>query len=98
MGISAWLVWRRKAQPGRVAALVVFGLQLVLNVLWSAIFFGLRMPGAAAMEVVVLELAVIVTIFLFVRVSWIAALLLVPYAAWVAFAAYLNMLIWQLNS
>ncbi len=98
MGVAAWLVWRRRDTAGRAAALTAFIAQLTLNTAWSAIFFGLRMPGLAAAEVLVLEAAVIVTIMLFRRVSPPAAWLLVPYAAWTAFAAVLNVMIWRMNT
>jgi tryptophan-rich sensory protein len=97
MGVAAWLVWRRRDTDGRAAALTAFMSQLTLNTAWSGIFFGLRMPGLAVAEVLVLETAVIVTIMLFRRVSPPAAWLLAPYAAWTAFAAVLNVMIWRMN-
>lgn len=98
MGIAAFLVWRARADKKKVRiALGVFVLQLALNTLWSIIFFGLRNPGAAFIEIILLWASIAATIFLFARVSKPAALLLLPYIAWVSFASYLNYMIWLLN-
>jgi tryptophan-rich sensory protein len=75
----------------------VWAIQLALNAAWTGLFFGVHRPGLAFAEIVVLALAVAVTIGLFARVSLPAALLLVPYLAWVCFAAVLNGVIWSLN-
>lgn len=98
MGVAAFLVWRQGwYRRGVRSALGIFLLQLVLNTLWSFIFFGLHAPGAAFAEIIVLWLAIAATIGLFSRVSQPAAWLLVPYIAWVSFAAYLNYMLWTLN-
>lgn len=98
MGVAAFLVWRRGlAAPGIRAALAMFLVQLVLNGLWSLVFFGLRRPGWALVEIVLLWLAIGGTVWLFRRVSTAAAMLLLPYWAWVSFAAVLNASIWWLN-
>lgn len=72
-------------------------LQLALNVAWSVIFFGLRQPGWAFAEILVLWLAIVATIVLFWRHSRTAALLMTPYLAWSSFAAVLNYAIWKMN-
>lgn len=98
MGIAAFLVWRRGLDRADVkATLSIFIGQLVLNVLWSLIFFGLHSPGGAFAELIVLWLAIIATIIAFARISKVAAWLLAPYILWVTFAAYLNFMIWTLN-
>lgn len=98
MGVAAWLVWREGWSKREVkVALGWFGCQLALNTLWSIIFFGLQSPGMALIEIGCLWLAIAVTIRSFYRVSVGAAWLLVPYLAWVSFAAYLNYMIWMLN-
>jgi benzodiazapine receptor len=97
MGVSAWLVWRSSAGPARRRALLIFAIQLALNGLWSLLFFGLRNPGWAAVEIVLLWGAIVATIVVFARVSRIAAGLLVPYLLWVSFAAALNLAVWNLN-
>jgi len=98
MGISAYLVWMKGWDKKEVrVALWVFILQLVLNTMWSIIFFGAKELFSAFVEIVFLWLAIVFTIFLFNRISRNAALLMVPYLLWVSFAAFLNYSIWQLN-
>lgn len=97
IAVAGWLVWRRSGPAGARTALIVFGLQLVLNALWTPLFFGADMFGPAFAEIVLLWLSVVATIGLFARHSRPAAALLVPYLAWVSFAAALNFAIWQLN-
>ncbi len=98
MGIAAFLVWKTGLnRKNAKIALGVFVGQLVLNSLWSVIFFGLQNPGAAFAEIIFLWLAIVATIVMFARISKPAAWLLVPYILWVSFAAYLNYSIWMLN-
>lgn len=98
MGVAAWLAWRAGGGwRGSRVALGLFAAQLVLNTLWSPIFFGLRAVGAALVEIVLLEALVIATTVAFWRLRPLAGALMLPYAAWVAFASYLNLRIWQLN-
>jgi len=98
MGVAAFLVWKRGwARRDVKVALAVFGVQLVLNVLWSALFFGWRNPGAAFVEIIALWLAIAASGVLFYKVNRAAAWLLAPYILWVTFAAYLNFSYWQLN-
>jgi len=98
MGTGAFLVWKRgRGCKGVQIALGIFIGQLVLNTLWSILFFGLQSPGAALVEIVLLWLAILATIIAFFKISRPAAWLLVPYITWVSFAAYLNFAIWTLN-
>ena len=98
MGIAAWLVWRR-AEEGRARCpLLLFALQLLLNAGWSFLFFGLRSPGLALIEILLLWIAIAATLWAFARVRGGAARLLVPYLAWVSFAAALNLAIWRMNT
>jgi len=97
MGVAAWQVWRAWSREDRPTALGAFVGQLLLNALWSFLFFGLRGPGWAAVEIVVLWFAIAATIVLFYRIRRTAALLLVPYLAWVSYATALNIAIWNLN-
>ena len=98
MGVAAFLVWRLgRDTPGVRIALTVFVIQLALNGLWSLLFFGLRSPGLALVDIVALWLAVGATTWLFWRVAPAAGLLLAPYWAWVSFASVLNGAIWSLN-
>lgn len=96
LAVSAWLVWREYGK-GALPALLIFFAQLALNIAWSGIFFGSRMPGVAFAEIVVLWLAILFNIFIFYALTPLAALLLVPYLLWVSYASYLNWGIWRLN-
>ncbi len=98
MAVSAWLVWRRGGFSSQGRPLRIFILQLLLNALWTPLFFGLKLPGVAFAEILLLWLAIIMTIRVFLRVDRIAAWLLVPYLGWVSFAAILNFTLWRLNS
>ena len=97
MAISAWLLWRRSDWVANRAALGWFGIQLTLNVCWSALFFGMLSPGLAVFEVVLLWISIAVTAVLFGRRSVAAGILLVPYLLWTSFAAVLNFAIWRMN-
>ena len=77
--------------------MILFFIQLVLNTLWSIIFFGLHSPGGALVEIVFLWFSILATIIAFAKISKPAAWLLVPYLAWVSFVSYLNYAIWVLN-
>jgi tryptophan-rich sensory protein len=98
MAVAAFLVWRRgfETQPVKIA-LIVFGVQLIFNVLWSVLFFGLKMPGLAFLEIILLWVLILATILFFRRVTTVAAWLLVPYILWVSFASVLNYSLWRLN-
>lgn len=95
MGIAAWLVWRSSGLTGAVGALILFIIQLMLNAIWSWIFFGLHMPGLAFVEIAVLWLTILVTTIAFWQHSPLAGWLLIPYLLWVGFASLLNFSIWQ---
>ena len=97
MGVAAWLVWREGGWKAHQQALGVFLAQWFLNALWTPLFFGLGLPGLAFAEIVLLWLLIVTTVTLFWRVKNIAGALLLPYLAWVTFAAVLNHSIWRLN-
>jgi tryptophan-rich sensory protein len=97
IAVSGWLVWRRAGWSGARPALTVYAVQLVLNALWTPLFFGAGLFGLAFAEILLLAAAIVATIVLFARHSRAAAALLVPYLAWVGFAAALNFAIWTLN-
>jgi len=97
MAVAGWRVWRRPDGRRRVVALNWFGIQLVLNLLWSVIFFGLRAPGWALAEIVLLIAAIVATIRVFWGLDRWAGAALFPYLLWVAFAAVLNASLWWLN-
>lgn len=96
MAFAAWRAWRRSAAPALVVG--VFAAQLVLNALWSQLFFGWQRPDLALVEIGFLWLAIAATIMVFRRADSAAAWLLAPYLAWVSFAALLNVEIVRLNS
>jgi uncharacterized protein YbjT (DUF2867 family)/tryptophan-rich sensory protein len=98
MAVAAWLVWRKNGLVDAWLPLLLFGVQLFLNAAWSALFFGMRSPGIAFADIVLLWIAILATIVAFGRVSSLAATLLVPYLAWVSFATALNWSIWRLNA
>ncbi len=97
MAVAAWLVWKPAGFKAAAIPLTLFAIQLLLNVAWSWIFFGMHQPGWAFVEIVILWLAIVTTTVAFFRRSQIAGWLLVPYLAWVTFAAVLNFAIWRLN-
>lgn len=98
MGISCFLVWK-KGWPSQKAkwALGVFIVHLFFNGIWSILYFGLQNIGLALVDIVILDIFIIISIFLFARVSRLAALLLIPYLLWVSFATYLNTMLYLLN-
>lgn len=112
MGYALFLVWQKLPEKGiskqiskltgnrstLVFALTIFGVQLFLNTLWSLLFFGLKNPGLALIEIAILWSAILYTIILFYKIHKLAAYLLFPYLAWVSFATYLNYALWTLNS
>lgn len=90
MGVALAMAASARGASGRGIAIAAFALQLVLNLAWSPLFFGAHLITAALILLIVLDVAVIVTIVLFRRVRTVAALLLLPYLAWILFATYLN--------
>jgi benzodiazapine receptor len=98
IAVAGWRVWRRRGEAGARDALAAWGVQLALNLGWSVLFFGARMIGAALVEIVVLLAAILATVALSWRIDRLAGWLLVPYAAWVAFATVLNAALWWLNT
>jgi benzodiazapine receptor len=98
MAVAAWLVWRQAGIAEAKLPLGLFAVQLILNSLWSVLFFGLHSPGAAAAEILLLWAAILATLITFWQRSKLAGGLLVPYLAWVSFATVLNVTIWRLNT
>ena len=99
MGVAAGLVWNEIDSKKEIVkkALIVFAIQLILNALWSFLFFGLKNPLLAGIEIVVLWLLIYETYIQFSKIDKIAGYLFIPYLAWVSFAALLNGSIWWLN-
>ena len=97
MAIAAWLVWRSGGFRAHRIAFSVFFAQLVLNGLWSWLFFAWQLGAVAFADIVLLWLLIVATIVSFWRVRPVAGALLIPYLLWVSFAAGLNYALWQLN-
>jgi len=98
MGVALFLVWNKGWQNKKVKiAMLIFGIQFLLNILWSIIFFGFLSPFYAFVEIIFLWLAILATIIYFYQISRPASWLLVPYILWVSFASVLNFFIWRLN-
>lgn len=99
MGISLFLVWQKSAvlklDAGK--ALFVFAVQIILNILWSIIFFGLHSPEIAFFEILFLWTAILLTVIQFRKISSASAVLFIPYLLWVSFASLLNFSIWRIN-
>lgn len=98
MALAAWLVWLTVGSFSAAGApLSLFGSQLMLNLGWSVLFFGLKAPGIALAEILALLIMIALTVIAFFRQSTLAGILMLPYLAWVGFATYLNAGIWLLN-
>lgn len=98
MAIALYLVWKKDSpQQDKTKAIILYAIQLSLNALWSVIFFGMREPGIALAEIVVLETVIILTALSFRKMSKVATCLFIPYIIWVGFAAILNLSIVVLN-
>jgi tryptophan-rich sensory protein len=94
MAVAAWRVWENQ---GLKWPLALFGTQLAFNAAWSWLFFGLRMPGAACINVILLWVGILATTIVFWRVDVAAGIIFVPYLLWVTFASILNVAIWRMN-
>ena len=98
MGVALFLVWRQGLRTeGVKIAISFFGVQLVLNISWSILFFGLKMPFLAFVAILILWVFILITLQKFTRISKLAGYLFVPYLLWVSFAAVLNFFLWSLN-
>jgi benzodiazapine receptor len=97
VALAGWLVWRQTGIAGGALPLSLYAIQLLLNAAWTPIFFGLHRIGAALIEIIALVVAIVLTMFAFWQVDVRAALLLLPYLAWVIFASSLTFSIWRLN-
>ena len=98
MGIALYLVWKTETKNAvRQTALILFGVQLALNFLWSFIFFYAKQPGWAFADIIAMWIVILLTIIWFGKISTTAAWLLVPYIFWVSFASLLNFYIWKHN-
>jgi tryptophan-rich sensory protein len=97
MAVAAWVVWRERSWARARTALGLFVVQLLVNALWSWLFFAWRRGGLAFVDIVVLLALLVATMITFARIRKLAAWLLAPYLLWVCFAAVLNWTVWQQN-
>ncbi|MDD5127722.1 MAG: tryptophan-rich sensory protein [Dehalococcoidales bacterium] len=98
IAIAAFLVWREGLDNEQVrGSLITFVVQLALNILWSAVFFGLKSPLWGVVVIAVLWVAILLTMLAFMKVSRTASWLMLPYLIWTSFAAYLTVGVWLLN-
>jgi len=98
MGVAAFLVWDKGLEKKEVrVALAIFGIQLLLNVFWSVLFFGMQSPLYAFIDIIALWASILATIIYFYKISATAGYLLIPYILWVSFASILNLSIAILN-
>lgn len=97
MALAAWIVWRSGGWARRKAVLTVFVIQLLVNALWSWLFFGGKQGGLAFVDIVLLWILVAWTLVAFWKIRVIAGALMVPYLLWITFAAALNYAVWQAN-
>ena len=97
MAVAAWLVWRTPVGQLRSVAIVLFAIQLALNSLWSWLFFAWQRGDWALADIAVLWALIVAMLLVFWRCNRWAAVLIVPYLAWVSFATALNWAIWRLN-
>ncbi len=91
MGVSLYLAWQKKKVPA------VFWIQLILNVTWSIIFFGMRNPALAFVNIIALWIAIFLNTKSFYKINRPASYLLIPYLLWVSFASFLNLFVVLLN-
>lgn len=97
MAVAAWLVWRTHGFKEGRTALALFIVQLIANALWTWVFFAWQQGALAFAEIVLLWCLIVATIVAFRRLNTLAAVLLLPYLAWVTFAVALTFSTWQLN-
>lgn len=97
MGISLYIIWQSKKSTKRTQALILFGVQIVLNAVWSILFFGLQSPLVAFIEIIILLFAILLTAKYMYSISKVAGYLFIPYICWVTFASILNFAIYLLN-
>lgn len=98
MGIALYLIWKLPVSKSRNPALAFFFVQLLLNFLWSFIFFYFHAIAFALFDIIILWVMILLTIILFSRLNKTAGWLLVPYISWVSFATILNIYIFNLNN
>ncbi|KQC12599.1 MAG: hypothetical protein APR63_02470 [Desulfuromonas sp. SDB] len=98
MGVAGFLIFQSGWDDNKVkVSLILYIVQLVINGTWSLVFFSVRNPGLAMVNILILWILILICIVQFFPISKTAALLMIPYLLWVSFASYLNFFIWRLN-
>jgi translocator protein len=97
IAFSGWLVWRSAGFGGATTALTLYAIQLLFNAAWTPVFFGLHRPNLGFATILALWLSIVAMIAAFAPLNGASALLMIPYLAWVSFAALLNFAVWRLN-
>ena len=97
MAVAAWLVWRQGGWQSNRLVLALYIIQLLLNAVWSWLFFGQQWIGLALIDIILLFILIFSTMILFWRRNRPAGILFLPYLIWVAFASTLNFAFWRLN-
>lgn len=97
MAVAAWLVWRRRAAHDVALPLALYGFQLLLNAIWSWLFFGMHRMDIAFADILLLDGVVLATLLRFWHIHRAAGALFIPYLAWISFASLLNFSLWWLN-
>ncbi|WP_372370063.1 TspO/MBR family protein [Candidatus Uabimicrobium sp. HlEnr_7] len=97
MAISIWLIWLKREEHKIEKQITLFSIQLITNILWSTLFFGMQNPDLAFVGIIVLIIAIIATMVAFLEINKTAGYLMIPYILWVIFAAFLNVTICWLN-
>ena len=97
MGISIYMIWVNKTNTNKIFAVIIFIIQMILNFLWSLIFFFLRRPDLALVDILLLFVSIYIMIQAFKKINVFAAYLQIPYLVWVGFASILNFSIWIMN-
>jgi len=99
IGVALYLVWSKNNKDEEIykIGIYIFSGQMILNIIWSYLFFGLRNPGVAFFEMIVLLIFIILNVIFFFKINKLAGYLMIPYILWVCFALVLNFSIWRLN-
>ena len=97
MGIALWMIWQTKTKESKQTAYILFFIQLVLNSLWSFIFFAWNNIFIAGIEIIILLGFIIATTAAFYKIKKQASFLLWPYILWVSFATFLTWTLYTLN-
>lgn len=97
MSVSAWLIWRHRSTVKLSMPLALYLVQLLLNGLWSWLFFGRQLIGTALIDLMILTLLIAITTAMFMRIQKAAGIMMLPYLLWISFATALNFQIWRMN-